>query len=249
MKPVTGPADRPLGTSDPVPFETLRFDPSIGYVRLERHLARWRRSSAWLGFSDDVKPVINALQRASAGMTVPHRVRVSLGADGVEVTATPLPMRTFNDTPQAALRAAAALVASGGTLPRAAIARQRVDETDPARSHKTTSRELYYAGRRLAEARGLEDVIFLDSRGLLSEGSIATVFVADESGDELAVATPPLSSGVLPGVLREELLETGLVTEREIGEDELRSASAVLVGSSVRGLRRVLLEEEPVDVG
>jgi len=248
MKPVTGHADRQLAPSDPVPFETLRFDPSVGFVRLERHLARWRRSSAWLGFSDDVAPVLDALQRASAAMTVPHRVRVSLGAGGIEVTATPLPMRTFNDTPEAALAAAAAVVASGGALPRAAIARQRVDETDPARSHKTTARELYYAGRRLAEARGLEDVIFLDSRGLLSEGSIATVFIVDESGGDVQVATPPLSSGALPGVLREELLETGLVAERDITEDELRGSSAVLVGSSVRGLRRVLLEEEPVDV-
>ena len=218
-------------------------------MRIDRHLERWRRSCAWLGLSDDVEPVVEALRRASADMTVAHRVRVSLAPDGgVEVTATPLAMNSFNDTPQAALQAAEALVARGGQLPRAALARQRVDEADPARSHKTTSRDLYYAARRLAEAKGLEDVLFLDSSGLLAEGSIATVFVVKGAHGALEVVTPPLSSGALPGVLREELLERGLVTERGIDEEELRAATAVLVGSSVRGLRRVVLEEALVDV-
>ena len=126
-----------------------------------------------------------------------------------------------------------------------ALARQRVDETDPARAHKTTARELYYAARAYAERNGLDDVLFLDTQGRLAEGSISSAFLV--GGAE--VSTPPLSSGALPGVLREELVERGLVRVRELREADLRAASAVLLGSSVRGLRRVLLQDESVDVG
>jgi branched-subunit amino acid aminotransferase/4-amino-4-deoxychorismate lyase len=263
MKPDQSPA--------PLPFETLRFDPSArthapeppgatseartwarrapGYVRLDRHLARWQRSSTWLGLSVDLEAVVAALNEAAANFAVPHRVRVTSTPDGrIEVSATPLPMRRFNDTPAAALDAAAELLAAGGTLPQVALARQAVDESDPARSHKTTSRDLYYAGRRYAEAAGLEDVLFLDSNGMVAEGSIATVFVVNGSPAEGSVVTPPLSSGALPGVLREELLDRGLVREQAFDEQALRRAAAVLIGSSVRGLRRVAVQDELVDV-
>lgn len=194
--------------------------------------------------------MVAALQAAVAGFGGAHRVRVTLTESGeIHVTSTPLTMQRFNDTPAAALTAAEELLASGSSLPRAALALQRVDESDPARAHKTTSRELYYAGRRFAEDAGLEDVLFLDSRGMVCEGSIASVFVMSDQGDRPGVFTPPLSAGALPGVLREELLDLGLVHERDIDEGELRAASAVLLGSSVRGLRRVELAAEPVDLG
>ena len=220
-----------------------------GFERLDRHLARWQRSSAWLGLPPDQDAVVAALVKSVAGFTGAHRVRVTLTESGtIEVTSTPLPMKRFNDTPAAALAAAEELLAGGGRLPRAAIAIQRVDENDPARAHKTTERPLYYAGRRYAEAAGLEDVLFLDSRAMLCEGSIASVFVVMGPPEHQTVVTPPLAAGALPGVLREELLELGLVQELDVDVNQLRSASAVLLGSSVRGLRRVELEPEPVDV-
>lgn len=238
------------------PFETLRYDPAAvgaageapGYVRLDRHLARLERSCGWLGVEFDRTSVIDSLRDAVAGVRGAQRVRFTLTADGrPEVEVTPLPMSRFNDTPDAALAAATELLAAGGALPLAAVATQRVDESDPARSHKTTARELYYAGRQVALRLGLDDVIFLDRRGLVAEGSISSVFVVspERSAD---VWTPPLSSGALPGVLREELLQRGLVQERELSEHDLRSAGAVLLGSSVRGLRRVDLQSEAVDV-
>lgn len=236
------------------PFETMRYDPATrdpaavapGFVRFERHLARWERSCAWLGLELDHQRVLAALNAAVSDLTTAHRVRVTLAASGeVEVSYTPLPQERFNDTPQAALAAAAEVVAAGGALGRAALARQRVDETDPARAHKTTARELYYAARAYAERNGLDDVLFLDTQGRLAEGSISSAFLV--GGAE--VSTPPLSSGALPGVLREELVERGLVRVRELREADLRAASAVLLGSSVRGLRRVLLQDESVDVG
>jgi len=251
-----GPGSQARGR--PLPFETLRFDAAAtgalpeapGFERLDRHLARWQRSNAWLGLPPNRDAVVAALRSAVDGFTGAHRLRVTLTESGeILVTSTPLPMKRFNDTPAAALAAAEELLAGGGRLPRVALALQRVDESDPARAHKTTSRDLYYAGRRFAEDAGLEDVLFLDSRGMLCEGSIASVFVVSGRRPLSSVITPPLSTGALPGVLREELIDLGLVLERDVDEAELRAASAVLIGSSVRGLRRVELAAEPVDVG
>lgn len=255
-------------TPDPgyQPFETMRYDPATrdpaaaapGFVRFERHLARWRRSCAWLGVELDDQRFLAVLNDAVSELRSPHRVRVTLSEAGeVEVSYTPLTQERFNDTPAAAVAAATALQAAGGTLGRAALARQSVDETDPARAHKTTARELYYSGRAYAEGHGLDDVLFLDSGGSLAEGSISSVFLVRDvaaggpeaaRGAGLSVFTPPLSSGALPGVLREELVERGLVTVRDLSESDLRAARAVLLGSSVRGLRQVVLEDEPVDL-
>ena len=244
-------------TTRPAPFETLRYDPTAvaaagearGFVRLKRHLARLERSSAWLGRPLDREAVVSALRSAVAGRRGAQRVRVTIADDGaVEVGVTALAMERFDDTPADALASAAARLAAGTALPRAALARQRVDETDPARAHKTTSRELYYAGRAVAERLGLDDVLFLDSQGRLAEGSISSVFLVSDGGSGRVVITPPLSTGALPGVLREELVDHGLVQEREAGEPDLRRADAVLLGSSVRGLRRVTVVPELVAV-
>lgn len=245
------------GSARPAPFETLRYDPGAlavagdtgGFVRLERHLARLERSSAWLGRPLDRDAVVSAMRSAVAGVRGAQRVRVTLSDDGtVQVAVTPLAMDRFDDTPTAALATAEARLASGTALPRAALARQRVDETDPARAHKTTSRELYYAGRAAAERLGLDDVLFLDSHGRLAEGSISSVFLVRGLDSGREVITPPLSTGALPGVLREVLVEHGLVLVADVGEEDLRGADAVLLGSSVRGLRRVELLAGLVDV-
>ena len=50
------------------------------------------------------------------------------------------------------------------------------------------------------------------------------------------VFTPPKDAGLLPGVYRQELLETGRACERVIRRDDLARADAVYLGNSLRGL-------------
>ncbi|MNT83220.1 hypothetical protein D3C72_2230560 [compost metagenome] len=50
--------------------------------------------------------------------------------------------------------------------------------------------------------------------------------------------TPPLSSGLLPGTLRAELLATGKAEEQVLTLDDLEGAEAIWLGNSVRGLIR-----------
>jgi para-aminobenzoate synthetase/4-amino-4-deoxychorismate lyase len=77
-----------------------------------------------------------------------------------------------------------------------------VEREDFRLRHKTSDRGFYEEARR---ASGCFEVIFVDPEGFLTEGSFTHLFV-ERDGD---MATPPLSRGLLPGILRARMLEEG----------------------------------------
>ena len=88
-----------------------------------------------------------------------------------------------------------------------------------------------------AHLRGLDEVLLLDERGEVSECTSANVFAVFGN----RVATPPLSSGCLPGVTRELLLEAIHVPGVEVVEQrltlaDLESADGIFITSSTRDL-------------
>jgi len=112
---------------------------------------------------------------------------------------------------------------------KVALADVTVDPADPFRLHKTTHRKALDAAR--ARCTGCFDVLFLNTRGELTEGSFTNLFL-ERDGELL---TPPLSSGLLPGVLRAELLETGRAREAVLHPEDLKTGRLYL-GNSLRGL-------------
>ena len=48
--------------------------------------------------------------------------------------------------------------------------------------------------------------------------------------------TPPVPAGLLPGVLRAELIASGRAVEGVLGLEDLTSGGRVYLGNSVRGL-------------
>lgn len=96
---------------------------------------------------------------------------------------------------------------------------------------------------RYEEARtaGFDEVLLLNEREEISECTSANIFLA--FGGE--VLTPPLSSGCLPGVTREVLLEcvrvNGVtVTERGLSMADIERADEVFITSTTRALLAVL---------
>jgi len=88
-----------------------------------------------------------------------------------------------------------------------------------------------------AHLRGQDEVVLLNERGEVSECTSANLFAA--FGE--TVVTPPLSSGCLPGVTRELLLEEvhvdGIrIEERKLRLDDLEAADEVFITSSTRDL-------------
>jgi para-aminobenzoate synthetase/4-amino-4-deoxychorismate lyase len=195
-------------------IETLRHDHD-GYLLLDRHLHRLAGSAARFGFKFDADVLRSRLDSLSRELNGVHKVRVLLAADG-------------DLTVEAELLATPDCQAAPGLI---MVAQQRVDSTKPLLYHKTTRRELYDLERK----RHPEcfDVIFLNKREELTEGSYNNIVVS--LGGELL--TPEVSCGLLPGVLREELLDVGAIREAVLTLDDLHAADTIWMINSVRGWR------------
>jgi para-aminobenzoate synthetase / 4-amino-4-deoxychorismate lyase len=190
-------------------IETMAFDPLDGFVRLEAHLARMRASAASFGFSFDRHAARNELQAATIRLRHAARVRLLLAQSGklaIEVA----PMLPVPDGPVDVV-----------------IVPLPVEPADFRLRHKTTDRAFYDMSRRSA---GTFEVIYVRSDGQLTEGSFTNVF-AERDG---TLITPPLDAGLLGGILRQELLETGQAREAPLRADDL--ADGFFLGNSLRGL-------------
>jgi para-aminobenzoate synthetase/4-amino-4-deoxychorismate lyase len=197
-------------------IETMRWTPDGGFHLLQRHLARLTASSRYFGFVCQETRVRRALDAAVAAKDEALRVRLTLGERGdVDIETT-----SFAPTPP-------------GTVWRYAFAAPAVDSDDWRVHHKTTAREFY--DRALRAAAGCDEVVFVNERGEVTEGSRTNIFV-ERDGVWL---TPPLSSGLLNGCLRRELIENGpqRVVERVLYPADL-ARGTVWFGNALRGLVR-----------
>jgi len=210
--------------TDPVkPFdliETMLYEPGSGYALLERHIDRLKTSARYFAFTFDEAAVRRALTDAVQGSAQRLRVRLLLSESGaVTVTTTPLPA----PDPDAVMRFV--------------VSKTPLDSTDIFLFHKTTRRELYdREWQHYSDSVGAEEVLYLNERAELAEGSRTTIFVERDG----RLLTPPLASGLLPGTLRAELIAEGRAIEAILRLQDLRMADTVYLGNSVRGLVRAV---------
>jgi 4-amino-4-deoxychorismate lyase len=196
-------------------IETLRWEPGAGFVRLPLHLERLRASAETLGFPG-AEGAEKALTAAVSGDDT-LRVRLELFEDGrIDVTTAP----------HAALPPNAVWSVK--------IANTRLRSDDPLLRHKTSKRDVYAAARSQYSREEADEVLLLNEKGELCEGTITSLFVEDGSGKFL---TPPLSSGLLAGVFRAELLLSDQAREQRLMPDDL-AAGNIHLGNSLRGLVR-----------
>jgi 4-amino-4-deoxychorismate lyase len=201
-------------------IETLRWEPETGFLRLDRHLQRLYASAHTLSFRADPDAIGEAL-RECQGERVPLRVRLTLTQDG-KANGTTAPFEPLPTEAVWTLR----------------IARTRLDVTDPLIRHKTTRRQVYEAARAEFAHEEADEVLLLNERGEVGEGTITNVFI--DIGEPVLV-TPALTSGLLPGILRGSLVEQVTAREAVLTEADLRAAKAIYVGNSLRGLIKARL--------
>lgn len=193
-------------------IETMAFDPQNGIPMLEAHLERMKASATELGFAFDRHAARNQIQALCFELEAPAKLRLMLarsGAIALEAAAMPAPM--------------------AGPV-RCAILPLPVDVGDWRLRHKTTDRAFHNAARKAACKAGAAEALLMRDDGLLTEGSFTSLFVRRGA----MLLTPPAGLGLLPGVLRRTLLESGQAQEAELRLEDL--TQGFLVGNALRGL-------------
>lgn len=205
-------------------IETM-FARHSGCRHLELHLARLAGSARYFGFTWDEAAVRDGLNQACAALGVDEtvRLRLALQADGrVEIQCAPLVPPVSPPQPVGLLLAA-----------------DSVRSDDLFLRHKTTQRMRYDAAWREAESRGAFDMLFFNERDELTEGARSNVFLRLDG----RWVTPPLSSGLLPGVMRSVLLSdpNWQAQERVLSRADLMRAEQIVVCNALRGVLQARL--------
>lgn len=194
--------------------ETLRWEPQTGFQRIDQHMRRLLRSADALGFRAPANAV-QALEKTVGGEN-PLCVKLVMNYKGE------LDIEAADFSPP-----------QKGTVWRVCIAtKTTLDSADTFYRHKSSRREPYDAARAEFSAEDADEVLLLNERGELCEGSSTSIFVEMPDGQLL---TPPLDSGILPGVLRADLIR-----ERKARGQALKPADIagrrLFVGNSLHGL-------------
>ncbi|WP_175831521.1 chorismate-binding protein [Burkholderia cenocepacia] len=202
-------------------FETTAATRADGIRHLDRHLARLQRSADAFGFRFDADALRREIDARCAALDGdgPYRMKLALAKDGTfDITAAPL-------KPLPAGPVGVLLAAAHGFAP--------TRSGDALLLHKTTRRAEYDRAWQAAEVLGGFDMLFVNERGEVTEGGRSNLFVKLDG----QWVTPPLASGVLPGVMRGVLLDDRAfgAAERVVTRDDLARAQGLLLTNALRG--------------
>lgn len=114
------------------------------------------------------------------------------------------------------------------------------NETSPFTAVKSLNYGDNILEKRRAHREGFDEPVFLNRKGLLTEGATTNLFGILEG----ELVTPPASCGLLPGTVRRYLLEQYPVKEMELTPDMLKACSEVFVTNALLGIMPVRRFEE-----
>ncbi|WP_423678963.1 aminodeoxychorismate synthase component I [Undibacterium sp. WLHG33] len=207
-------------------FETMYATRELGCRYWTRHLHRLRGSAQYFGFVWNEAEIIGAVQGFCANLPpyTAYRLRLAVNTQGqVAMTSGVL-------TPLSA-------------DPRAMLAQQTTSSDELFLRHKSSIRQSYDEAWKAAEAHGAFDMLFFNEQGYLTEGGRSNVLIQKDG----IWLTPPLSDGVLPGVMRSVLLEEPEfqqqynVREQSLTRADLDNADQIMLCNALRGAFTVRL--------
>ena len=195
-------------------LETLLWTPDAGYALLPEHFRRLTASADYYSYPCDLADIQAQLDAAATGYGgIRRKVRLLLDRRGrLRIEAIP-----FNppDT---------------GHPVRVMLAPHPIDEQNVFLYHKTTHRE-HYDQIRAGLPQGVDDVLFYNRQGEVTETTIANIVVTIKNRQY----TPPVRCGLLAGTCRQHLLDTGRLEERVLTLDCLQTLTDFTLINAVRG--------------
>ncbi len=205
-------------------LETMLWERDKGFVWLAEHLQRLEASAGYFDFLFSRERITAKLSQAVKQCSSRRlRVRLLLAADGsVEVASSTLHERSsFADTPVVILSDTS------------------VDSKDLFLYHKTTNRSLFECELKACRQQGYYETLFLNEREELTQGAISNLFLQFNG----RLYTPPLECGLLPGIMRKHLLDTGRAAERILYPGDLKAAEQILLTNAVRGCINAMFKD------
>jgi branched-subunit amino acid aminotransferase/4-amino-4-deoxychorismate lyase len=182
-----------------------------GEVRLlDRHLDRLQNSAARFGFRIDLDAIRAAIEETALLQESPLALRLMLAPNGSWTLETRL------------------IPAQSPQFLR--LSTVRVSAEDHRLYHKTTDRQVYESARASLEQN--TDVVLINELGQITETTIANVAVLRDG----AWITPPVSCGLLAGVMRAELLDNDAIVEGVIASESLVAGETVRCFNALRGV-------------
>ncbi len=106
---------------------------------------------------------------------------------------------------------------------------------DALLQHKVTHRSLYDLAWQTAVELGGFDALFTNEQGFVTEGGRTSIFVKSRGSSEWL--TPPVSAGLLPGVMRASLLADSKFNAREanLTINDVSMADEIMLSNALRG--------------
>ncbi|MDY6968936.1 MAG: aminodeoxychorismate synthase component I [Spirochaetota bacterium] len=198
-------------------IETILFDKN--YKLLGLHLKRLKESADYFNFKFNSVSYLLLLNKTSSLLIDGrYRVRTLLHRSGeVEISYSKLDIDPINFI--------------------TAISEYRTNSNDIFFFHKTTNRELYNSELKKARDKGFFDMIFINEKDEVTEGSITNIY-AKING---IIFTPPVECGLLNGAVRQYLIMKRNVKEKILTLEELKDADALFISNSIIGFRRIEL--------
>ena len=106
---------------------------------------------------------------------------------------------------------------------------------NPLLRHKISHRSLYDQAWQEAVKLGGFDAVFCNELGFVTEGGRTSIFIKPKGSSEWL--TPPVSAGLLPGVMRAALLADPQMNAREanLTINDVSTAEEIILSNALRG--------------
>jgi len=204
-------------------FETIAVSKGAP-LRLREHLERMQASARALRIAFDLvsaeKFVLTTC--VSLDKDLSYRLRLDLSSNG-ELSVTSDVLNAINEPVKIFwaknILPGAVTMFSGDTLLR----------------HKISNRHLYDQAWQKAVQLGGFDALFVNEQGYVTEGGRTSIFVKPRGSS--AWLTPPVSAGLLPGVMRAALLANPSLNAREanLSINDVSMADEIMLTNALRG--------------
>jgi len=199
-------------------LETLLWERESGYFLETYHRNRIKKSADYFDFSfieQKWRELLESLEKEFSGDQ--YKIRITLNAVG-ELNAED-----------------SSVNADSGKTFTVHVSSKPIHSKNPFLYHKTTHRKVYEISPGLSP--NCDDVILWNENGEITESTIANIVILWEGH----LITPPVECGLLPGTMRQYLLDLGEIEEKCVTRDMLKSAEKVYLINSVRKWREIVL--------